>query len=95
MKLGEVRTHDEVVRQVVENHERVKLLRSQLEIAKQSVNAAQEAHKLAVERKEFAVGIVLETLQSEQDVTRAKLDYVNTVMELNKTQYRLKAAVGE
>jgi len=25
---------------------------------------------------------------------RAKLDYVNTVMELNKAQYRLKAATG-
>jgi outer membrane protein TolC len=92
--IGQARTHDEVVRQVVENHERVKLLGAQLDIAKLSVKAAQEAHKLAVERKEFAVGVVLETLQSEQDVTRAKLDYVNTVMELNKAQYRLKAAVG-
>jgi outer membrane protein TolC len=59
------------------------------------VSAAQEALKLARERKEFAVGVVLETLQSEQDATKARLDYVNTVMELNKAQYRLKAAVGE
>ncbi len=88
------KTRDEVIRQVVENYERVKLLRSEVAIAKASVNAAQEALKLARERKEFAVGIVLETLQSEQDATRAKLDYVNTVMELNKAQYRLKAAVG-
>jgi len=80
---------------VVENHERVKLLRSELDVAKQGVAAADEALKLARERKEFAVGIVLETIQSEQDVTRAKLDYVNTLMELNKAQYRLKAAIGE
>lgn len=88
-------TRDEVIRQVVENHERVKLLRSELDVAKQGVQAAGEALKLARERKEFAVGIVLETIQSEQDVTRAKLDYVNTLMELNKAQYRLKAAVGD
>ncbi len=93
--LTQTKTRDEVIRQVVENHERVKLLRSELEVAKQGVEAADEALKLARERKEFAVGIVLETIQSEQDVTHAKLDYVNTLMELNKAQYRLKAAIGE
>jgi outer membrane protein TolC len=86
---------DMITREVVESFERVKLLRQQLTISKDGVAAAQEALKLARERKEFAVGIVLETLQSEQDVTKARLDYVNTVMELNKAQYRLKAAVGE
>ena len=34
-------------------------------------------------------------IQSEQDVTHAKLDFVNTLMELNKAQYRLKTAVGD
>lgn len=92
--ISQEKTRDEVIRQVVENYERVKLLREEVNLAKTGVNAAQEALKLARERKEFAVGIVLETLQSEQDATRAKLDYVNTVMELNKAQYRLKAATG-
>jgi outer membrane protein TolC len=91
----QAKTRDEVARQVVENHERVKLLRSELEVTKQEVQASQEGLKLARERKEFAVGIVLETVQSEQDLTKARLDYVNTVMELNKAQYRLKAAIGE
>lgn len=89
------RTQDVIARDVVENFERVKSLRAEVEVARQGVNAAQEGLKLAQERKEFAVGIVLETLQSEQDATRAKLDYVNTVMELNKVQYRLKAALGK
>jgi outer membrane protein TolC len=94
-ELMEEKISDLITREVVENYERVILLRSQLAIAKDGVSAAQEALKLARERKEFAVGVVLETLQSEQDVTKAKLDYVNTIMELNKAQYRLKAAVGE
>lgn len=89
------RTRDIIAREVVENYERVKSLRGALEVAKQSVATAQEGLKLAQERKEFAVGIVLEALQSEQDVTRARLEYVNTVLELNKAQYRLKAALGE
>jgi outer membrane protein TolC len=94
-ELMEEKMSDIITREVVENYERVILLRGQLAIAKDGVSAAQEALKLARERKEFAVGVVLETLQSEQDVTKAKLDYVNTIMELNKAQYRLKAAVGE
>lgn len=94
-EIGLAKVRDEVIRQVVENYERVKLLRAELNVAKQAVNAAEETLKLARGRKEFAVGVVLETLQSEQDVTRAKLDYINTMMELNKAQYRLKAAVGE
>ncbi len=94
-ELAVSRTRDAIAREVVENFERVKSLRAEMDLAKLGVNAAQEALKLARERKEFAVGIVLETLQSEQDVTRAKLDYVNTVLELNKVQYRLKAALGE
>lgn len=89
------RTRDAIAREVVENFERVKSLRAEAGVAKQGVNAAQEGLKLARERKEFAIGIVLETLQSEEDVTRAKLDYVNAVLELNKVQYRLKAALGE
>jgi outer membrane protein TolC len=89
------RARDAVAREVVENFERMKSLRAEVEIAKQGVNAAREGLKLAQERKEFAVGIVLETLQSAEDATDAKLDYVNTVLELNKVQYRLKAALGE
>lgn len=94
-EVTEEKVSDAVTREVVENFERVRLLRNQLATARDGVVAAQEALKLARERKEFAVGIVLETLQSEQDVTKARLDYVNTIMELNKAQYRLKAAIGE
>jgi len=94
-EIAQARIRDTVAREVVENFERIKSLRGEMEIAKQGVSAAQEGLKLARDRKEFAVGIVLETLQSEQDLTRAKLDYVNTVLELNKVQYRLKAALGE
>ena len=94
-QIGQWKTRDVIVREVSENYELAKLLRNEVEIAKRGVAAAQEALKLAKERKEFAIGVVLETLQSEQDLTRAKLDFVNAVLELNKTQYRLKAAVAE
>lgn len=94
-ELAEAKTRDEVIRQVAENRDRIRLLRDEVKIAKDSVAAALETMKLTRERKEFAVGAVLETLQSEEDVTRTKLEYINAVMELNRAQYRLKAAVGQ
>jgi outer membrane protein TolC len=40
------------------------------------------------------VGVVLETLQAEQDLTRARLDYLKTVAEFNGAQYALSRATG-
>jgi hypothetical protein len=38
---------------------------------------------------------VLETIQAEQDLTRARLDYLRAVAEFNKGQYTLKKATGD
>ena len=46
------------------------------------------------QRKEFAVGAVLESILSEQELTRARLDYLNIIAEFNKAQYTLKKALG-
>jgi outer membrane protein TolC len=55
---------------------------------------AQETLRLSQQRKEFAVGIVLEVIQAEQELTEARLDYVTAVGEFNKAQYGLSWAVG-
>ena len=51
--------------------------------------------RLARERKEFAVGVVLENIQAEQDLTRARLDYLRAVAEFDKAQYALLRAAGQ
>ena len=61
----------------------------------EAVRNAEQGYRLSLERKELAVGVVLETLQSQQDLIQARLDYALTVGEWNKAQYRLKFAVGE
>jgi len=94
-QLSETRTRDEVIRQVVEAQAHVSFLRQQLKIAEQGIRSAEQGLKLSLARKEFAVGIVLEALQSQQDLIQARLDYATTVAELNKGQYRLKIATGE
>jgi outer membrane protein TolC len=85
---------DQVTRQVVESVTRVRSLSDQIVTAKRSLADAQETLRLSLERKEFGVGIVLESIQSEQDLTRARTDYVTAVAEFNKAQYALRRATG-
>jgi outer membrane protein TolC len=88
-KLGE-----EITRQVVEAHTRVHSLSDQLGYARKALAAAEQALKLAGERKAFAVGEVLENIVAEQELTRARLDYLSVVTEHNRAQFLLRRAIG-
>ena len=72
-ELSEEKLRDELTREVVEAFTHWQSLEDQLATARRALAAAEEALRLAQERKEFAVGIVLETIQAEQDLTRARL----------------------
>ncbi|HEY2951992.1 MAG TPA: TolC family protein [Verrucomicrobiae bacterium] len=85
---------DEVTRQVTESFVRWQSLGDQLATAGRAVAAAQETLRLTQLRKEFGVGVVLENIQAEQDLTRARLDLLTAIAEVNKAQYALKKAVG-
>jgi len=86
---------DEITRQVVEGRARVKSQADQLSISTRAIQAAEETLRLSRERKELAVGAVLETVQAEQELTRARLDYLSAITEYNKAQYGLKHAIGD
>jgi outer membrane protein TolC len=85
---------DQVANEVVTNQTRVQSLADQIATAKQSLFDAAEALRLGQERKEFGIGVVLETILAEQDLARARNDYLNIVTEYNKTQYALLRALG-
>jgi outer membrane protein TolC len=85
----------EIVRQVVESHTRVHSLSDQMVTAQRALEAAQKTLELSRERKEFGVGAVAETIQAEQDLTRARRDYLATVAEYNKAQFTLQRAAGQ
>jgi outer membrane protein TolC len=86
--------NDEITRQVVEAHTRVRSLAEQLTHARRALEAAEQSLKLARERRAFAVGEVLESILAEQDLTRARLDYLGIVTEHNRAQFLLRRAVG-
>jgi outer membrane protein TolC len=56
--------------------------------------AADEALRLARQRQEFAVAVVLENILAKQDLIRARSDYLLAIAEFNKSQYALSKTVG-
>jgi outer membrane protein TolC len=86
---------DQVAREVVEANTRSESLSDQLATARRAVIAAEESLRLAQQRKEFGVGIVLETIQAEQELTRTRLDYLRAIADFNKAQYGLLRATGK
>jgi len=85
---------DQVANEVITSRTRVQSLADQIATAKQSLSDAEEALRLGQERKQFGVGVVLETIQAQQELSRVRNDYLNIVTDYNKTQYSLLRALG-
>jgi outer membrane protein TolC len=85
---------DEITRQVVESQTHAQSLADQLATVRRALGSAEETYKLARARKEFGVGVVVETILAEQELTRTRNDYLATVAEFNKAQYALVRAIG-
>lgn len=85
---------DDITRQAVEAFARWRSLGDQVAITERALRAAEESLRLAQQRKEFAVGVVLETLQAEQDLTRARLEFLRSVADFNAAQYALNRVRG-
>jgi len=93
--LATAKQRDEITRQVVESLTRVRSLSDQVMTTQRTIQEAQETLELSQQRKEFAVGVVLEVIQAEQELTQARLDYLKAVSEFNTAQYELAKAVGD
>ena len=93
--LSSQKLRDEVTREVTESFVRWQSLSDQLATAGRAVAAAQETLRLTQQRKEFAVGVALENIQAEQDLTRARLALITAIAEFYKAQFTLKKAVGD
>jgi outer membrane protein TolC len=93
-ELATAKQRDEIIRQVVESLARVQSLSEQVTTTQRAIQEAEQTLQLSQQRKEFAVGVVLEVIQAEQELTQARLDYLTSVAESNTAQYELAKAVG-
>ncbi|MEO6739326.1 MAG: TolC family protein [Chthoniobacteraceae bacterium] len=92
--LEQEKLREEIARQVVEAHTLVHSLEEQLMHVRAVLEAAGKTLLLARERRAFAVGEVLESILAEQDLSRARLDYLTIVTEHNRAQFLLRRAIG-
>jgi outer membrane protein TolC len=74
---------------------RVQSLFEQVRLAKSSTKSAAETLRMTRERKELGVGIVLEDIQAQQELIRARSDHVASVTELNQEQFALLRSKAE
>ncbi len=89
------KVRDAIRRQVVEQHVRLRSLAAQIGLAQKALEAADQTARLSRQRRETGVGAVLEDLQAEEELARARRDYVSTVAEYNQAQYALRFATGQ
>lgn len=94
-RLRDAGLREQITREVLDAHAEARSLADQLELLRPNLVSAEASLKLALQRKDFAIGVVLEAVQSQQDAVQAKLDYLQAVTEANKAQYRLRHATGE
>jgi outer membrane protein TolC len=93
-RLAADKLRDEIIQQVVESRTQAQSLADQLATTQTNLATATEALRLTEQRREFAVGVVLEVIQAQQELTRARYDYISTIAEYNKAEYTLNRALG-
>jgi outer membrane protein TolC len=95
VELDREKVQDTIRRQVVEQHTRLRSLATQIELARKTLVATDQTARLSRQRRETGVSAVLEDLVAEDELARARRDYLATVAEYNLAQYALRYATGE
>jgi outer membrane protein TolC len=87
-------TRDAIRRQVVEFHARAQSLSAQLASLRTALSSATKTAEVSRERRAQSVGGVLEDLIAEEELTRARRDYVAAVAAFDQSQHALLRALG-
>lgn len=95
VELEQEKLRDVIRRQVVEQHVRLRSLATQIELARKTMEATDQTARLSRQRRETGVSAVLEDILAEDELARARRDYLATVADYNQAQYALRFAVGE
>lgn len=86
---------DEVVREVVELRSRAELAAEQVMVVTRTVAAARRLVELTQARREFGVGVVLEAIEAERELSRAQAEQLQAVASHNRAQWELWHASGQ
>ncbi|MDB6054579.1 MAG: Outer rane efflux protein [Verrucomicrobiales bacterium] len=94
-ELTEAKLKESIIADVVRKHNRAQSLLEQITLTERKLTTAGETLRLTRERKQFGVGIVLEDIQAQQELTKARSDYLSAISEFNKAEFALSSALGK
>jgi outer membrane protein TolC len=66
----------------------------QVRLAQVVLGTSEETLRLTRERRQFGVGVVMEAVSAEEELTGARLEFIHTVTRHNQSQAKLLRAVG-
>lgn len=90
----QVQVMDQVASDVAEAYAQVISRREQIELAQSGITAARESYRRNNERIQQALGLPIETLQAISALDNAQRQYVRSVADYNRAQFRLQRALG-
>jgi outer membrane protein TolC len=90
----QVQVMDQVASDVAEAYAQVVSRREQIELARSGIAAARESYRRNSERTQEGVGLPIEALQAIQALDAAQRQYVRSVADYNRAQFRLQRALG-
>lgn len=92
--ISEEKVKEDLARIVAEAHASALSARDRLATSRTVLSSAEEVVKLSQERKEFGVGVVLEMIQSGNELTQSRQDYLRAIADSNKAQFALALFTG-
>lgn len=92
--LQSAKTHDAISQQVVEAYIRSSSARDRLATARSALTLAEQSLQLTTQRRTYGVGVVLENLKAEEDLTEARHELLRAIADYNIAQYKLLRATG-
>jgi outer membrane protein TolC len=90
----QIQVMDQVASDVAEAYAQVVSRREQFELARGGIAAARDSYRRNSERAQEGVGLPIEALQSIQALDAAQRQYVLSVADYNRAQFRLQRALG-
>jgi outer membrane protein TolC len=90
----QIQVMDQIAADVAEAHAQVEARRSQIKVAQSGVAVAEDSYRRNTERIRAGQGLPIETLQSIQALDQAQRQYVRSVADFNRSQFRLHRALG-
>jgi outer membrane protein TolC len=93
--LNKQKQFNEVFKEVSKAYKEVSLYQQKLKVGQSKINSAQEAYTISKFRSSEGIGINLEIIQAQTELTEARLDYQTAANNYNNAQINLLHKIGK